>query len=52
MVLKFGAKEQLVGIFLVITLFIFTGAIVFIAQGKDWFKKHEQYHTFLKKVTT
>ena len=49
MVLKFGAKEQLVGIFLVITLFILTGAIVFIAQGKDWFKKHEQYHTFFKE---
>ena len=49
MVLKFGAKEQLVGIFLVITLFILTGAIVFIAQGKNWFKKHEQYHTFFKE---
>jgi len=49
MVLKFGAKEQFVGIFLVITLFILTGAIVFIAQGKNWFKKHEQYHTFFKE---
>lgn len=49
MVLKFGGKEQLVGIFLVITLFILTGAIVFIAQGKNWFKKHEQYHTFFKE---
>jgi len=49
MVLKFGAKEQLVGIFIVITLFILTGAIVFIAQGKNWFKKHEQYHTFFKE---
>jgi len=49
MVLKFGAKEQLVGIFLVITLFILTGAIVFIAQGKNWFRKHEQYHTFFKE---
>jgi phospholipid/cholesterol/gamma-HCH transport system substrate-binding protein len=49
MVLKFGAKEQLVGVFLVITLFILTGAIVFIAQGKNWFKKHEQYHTFFKE---
>ncbi len=47
--LKFGAKEQFVGIFLVITLFILTGAIVFIAQGKNWFKKHEQYHTFFKE---
>lgn len=49
MVLKFGAKEQLVGVFLVVTLFIITGAIVFIAQGKNWFKKHEQYHTFFKE---
>ena len=49
MLLKFGAKEQLVGIFLVITLFILTGAIVFIAQGKNWFKKHERYHTFFKE---
>ncbi len=49
MMLKFGAKDQLVGIFIVITLFILTGAIVFIAQGKDWFKKHEQYHTFFKE---
>jgi len=49
MILKFGAKEQLVGVFIVITLFILTGAIVFIAQGKNWFKKHEQYHTFFKE---
>lgn len=49
MVLKFGAKEQVVGIFLVITLFILTGAIVFIAQGKNWFKRHEEYHTYFKE---
>lgn len=49
MVLKFGVKEQLVGIFLVITLFILTGAIVFIAQGKNWFKRHEEYHTYFRE---
>jgi phospholipid/cholesterol/gamma-HCH transport system substrate-binding protein len=47
--LKFGLKEKLVGIFLVITLFILTGAIVFIAQGKNWFKKHQPYHTYFKE---
>jgi phospholipid/cholesterol/gamma-HCH transport system substrate-binding protein len=49
MFLKFGAKEQFVGVFLVITLFILIGAIVFIAQGKNWFKKHERYHTFFEE---
>ena len=47
--LKFGLREKLVGIFLVITLFILTGAIVFIAQGKNWFKKHHPYHTYFKE---
>jgi len=47
--LKFGLREKLVGIFLVLTLFILTGAIVFIAQGKNWFKKHHPYHTYFKE---
>jgi phospholipid/cholesterol/gamma-HCH transport system substrate-binding protein len=47
--LKFGIKEKLVGIFLVLTLFILTGAIVFIAQGKNWFKKQQPYHTYFKE---
>ncbi len=49
MSLDFKSKEQLVGIFLVVTLIILTGAIVFIAQGKNWFREHERYYTFFKE---
>jgi phospholipid/cholesterol/gamma-HCH transport system substrate-binding protein len=49
MSLDFKSREQLVGIFLVVTLFILTGAIVFIAQGKNWFRKHDQYYTYFKE---
>jgi phospholipid/cholesterol/gamma-HCH transport system substrate-binding protein len=47
--LDFKSREQLVGIFLVVTLIILTGAIVFVAQGKNWFRKHEQYYTYFKE---
>ena len=46
---EFRTRERLVGTFLVITLFILTGAIVFISQGKNWFKQHVRYHTFYKE---
>jgi phospholipid/cholesterol/gamma-HCH transport system substrate-binding protein len=49
MALDFKSREQLVGIFLVVTLLILTGAIVFIAQGKNWFRKHERYYTFFQE---
>ena len=49
MKLDFSSREQLVGIFLFVTLFILTGAIVFIAQGKNWFRKHERYHSYFKE---
>jgi phospholipid/cholesterol/gamma-HCH transport system substrate-binding protein len=49
MVTEFRTRERIVGLFLVITLFILIGAIVFIAQGKNWFKKHERYHTYYKE---
>jgi len=49
MSLDLKSREQLVGIFLVVTLFILTGAIVFIAQGKNWFREHERYYTFFKE---
>ncbi|MBN1847048.1 MAG: MCE family protein [Deltaproteobacteria bacterium] len=47
--LDLKSREQVVGIFLVVTLFILTGAIVFIAQGKNWFREHERYYTYFKE---
>jgi phospholipid/cholesterol/gamma-HCH transport system substrate-binding protein len=42
---KFHLREQLVGLFLVITLILSVGAIIVIGRGKNWFSKHHTYYT-------
>lgn len=42
---KFHLREQLVGLFLVITLLLSIGAVILVGRGKNWFSPHNTYYT-------
>ncbi|MFH0810176.1 MAG: MlaD family protein [Pseudomonadota bacterium] len=46
---KYRLREQLVGLFLVVTLVLSAGAVIAVGRGKNWFSKHEVYHTTFKE---
>lgn len=46
---KFRLREQLVGLFLVITLVLSVGAVIVVARGKNWFSKHNVYYTTFRE---
>ncbi len=46
---KFLLREQLVGLFLVVTLVLSVGAVIAVGRGKNWFSKHETYHIAFKE---
>ncbi len=46
---KFRLREQLVGLFLVITLVLSVGAAVLVGRGKNWFSKRHTYYTTFRE---
>ena len=46
---KFTLREQLVGLFLVVTLLLSVGGVILVGRGKNWFAKHHVYYTKFKE---